>query len=594
MSAVPSLPEATARLLLLRFRKLRAYATVRPCDPQRPARKRAAIAYGYDAAVNEPTAGAAYGPGTVDYSFRRVHEANAFDQLPLITPSKLRSEARDRGVQWSPASTLKELERFDREGAFSPILFEAVDADGGDRIVFRDEGDYAPWSEHAVPERGRVVPRPYYSPWQLLYFNDAVELPKISVSIEWLLDDEQRASLRSDQRTLLGQQLEDWRQLDQEWRDVLLVLLRLQSRYGPWIKGPLLKSTVNLVRHPQSEEYVDPRELAPPFDAHKVLDELGLTLEALRAMHQRLAVHGMLGDGEDPLRYWHMLVRMAPAKQRARLRGRARRAQDAYDAAEMLRRFYYDLTGKLLLNPDDLFDLSDKSWKKHFFGKWPTLSYTRADLAVELRLRDLHPHQVHIVVEGETEKVVCRRVVEEIAGMPLNDMGVSIQGLLGVGNMRREMLRALKAFPRFLVFVADPEGDMAREVEALKRDGVLTDEATYLWETSFEEANLSDEELVAMIAAIGADRGATLTLDVHRLRTLYNQHRARPGKTKGLATYALGLARREQYGSVVASKTQLAERMADLILDDLRRRDAEVVSADRPIVEMLVSVIRAT
>jgi len=34
--------------------------------------------------------------------------------------------------------------------------------------------------------------------------------------------------------------------------------------------------------------------------------------------------------------------------------------------------------------------------------------------------------------------------------------------------------------------------------------------------------------------------------------------------------------------------------MADLILDDLLRRDAEVVSADRRIVEMLVSVFRVT
>jgi len=545
--------------------------------------------------VNESTAGAAYGPGTIAYSFRRVHEANAYDQFPLITPSKLRSEARDRGVQWSPASTLKELERFDREGAFSPILFEAVDADGGDRIVFRDEGDYAPWSEYAVREWGRVVPRPYYSPWQLLYFNDAVELPKISVPIEWLLDDQRRATLRPDQRTLLGQQLEDWRQLDREWRDVLLVLLRSQSRYGPWVKGPLLKSTVTLVRHPQSGEYVDPRELAPPFDAHKVLDELGLTKETLKAMHERLARHGMMVDGEDPLRYWHMLVRMAPARQRAKLRGRARRAQDAYDAAEMLRRFYSDLTGKLLLNPDDLFDLSDKSWKKRLFGRWPTLSYSRADLAVELRLRDLHPHQVHIVVEGETEEIVCRRVLQEIAGMPLNDMGVSIQRLFGVGNIRREMLRAMKTFPRFLVFVADREGDMAREVEGLKREGVLTDEATYLWETSFEEANFSEEELVAMIAAIGADRGATLTLDAQTLHAFYNAHRGKVGKdAKGLATFALDLARREEYGSVLASKPQLAERMADLILDDLLRRDAEVVSADRRIVEMLVSVFRVT
>jgi hypothetical protein len=286
---------------------------------------------------------------------------------------------------------------------------------------------------------------------------------------------------------------------------------------------------------------------------------------------------------------------MAPAKQRAKLRGRARRAQDAYDAAEMLRRFYYDLTGELLPNPDDIFDLSDKSWKKHFFGKWPTFSYTRADLAVELRLRDLHPHQVHIVVEGETEEIVCRRVLETVAGMPLNDMGVSIQRLLGVGNMRGEMLRALKTFPRFLVFVADREGDMAREVEGLKQEGVLTDEATYLWDTSFEEANFSDEELVAMIAAIGADRGATLRLNAETMRALYDAHRGKAGgDAKGLAIFALGLARREEYGSVVAAKTEMAERMADLILNELRERGAEAVSEERLIASMLVDVFRVT
>ena len=559
-----------------------------------PARKQAGVAYGYDAGVNESTTGAANEPATVDHSFRRVHEANAFDQFPLITPSKLRSEARDRGVQWSPASTLKELERFDREGAFSPILFGAVDADGGDRIVFRDEGDYVPWSEYAVPEWGRAVPRPYYSPWQLLYFNDAVELPYTSVPIEWLLDDERRGTLRPDQRDLLGQQLEDWRQLDREWRDVLLALLRLQSHYGPWVKGPLLKSTVTLVHHPQTGEYVDPRDLAPPFDAQKVLDELGLTRESLKGMHERLARHGGIG-GEDPLRRWHMLIRMAPAKQRAELRGRARRAQDAYDAAEMLRRFYYDLTGELLPNPDDLVDLSDKSWKKRLFDKWPTLSYTRADLAVELRMRDLHPHQVHIVVEGDTEEIVCRRVLEKLTGMPLNDMGVSIQRLFGVGNVQPEVLRAVKTFPRFLVFVADREGDMAREVEVLKREGVLSDEATYLWETSFEEGNFSDEELVAMIGAIGADRGATLTLDPQTLRARYNAYRSKVRKDpKGLMTYALDRARSPEYGSVDVKKTELAERMADLILDDLLKRDVEAVSADRRIMEMLVSVFRVT
>jgi hypothetical protein len=94
-----------------------------------------------------------------------------------------------------------------------------------------------------------------------------------------------------------------------------------------------------------------------------------------------------------------------------------------------------------------------------------------------------------------------------------------------------------------------------------------------------------------MVAAIGADRGATLTLDAPTLRALYNAYRSKVRRDpKGLATYALERARSEEYGSVLASKTQLA----DLILGDLLKRDAEVMSADWPIVEMLVSVFRVT
>jgi hypothetical protein len=96
---------------------------------------------------------------------------------------------------------------------------------------------------------------------------------------------------------------------------------------------------------------------------------------------------------------------------------------------------------------------------------------------------------------------------------------------------------------------------MKREAERLKQEGVLTDETTFIWDTSFEEANFSDEELVAMIAAIGADRGATLTLDAPTSRMHYDAQRGKAGKkAKGLATFALDLARREEYGSVVAPR----------------------------------------
>jgi hypothetical protein len=72
-------------------------------------------------------------------------------------------------------------------------------------------------------------------------------------------------------------------------------------------------------------------------------------------------------------------------------------------------------------------------------------------------------------------------------------------------------------------------------------------------------------------------------------------HRASAGnQARALATFALGLTRQDEYGSVAASKTQLVDRMANLILEDLLRRGAEVVTAERPVVAMLVSVVRVT
>jgi hypothetical protein len=46
--------------------------------------------------MNEPTAGAAVAETITGYGFRQAYEADAFDQFPLITPSKLSDEARSR------------------------------------------------------------------------------------------------------------------------------------------------------------------------------------------------------------------------------------------------------------------------------------------------------------------------------------------------------------------------------------------------------------------------------------------------------------------------------------------------------------------
>lgn len=526
-------------------------------------------------------------PPVAAYTVRRAYEADAFHQFPLLDPGRLRREADERGLR-IPIDPYEELERLDREGAFSPLLFDA------DEVVFREEQDFVPWQDLAVDDGMHKTPRahPLYSPWQLLYLRDALRLDKVEVNIEWLLDDEKRASVHPGMRDWYGRQLARWRQLDASWHELMLVLFRLQGVYGPSIKGTLTKATVSMVYDHSVNDFVDPRELERPWDPPSILSELGVAADTIKTMYDRLA---STANSADPLRYWYMLFRMAPAKQRARLRGEARRSQDAYDAALMLRRFHRDVTGELLLAPDEIFDVSDKSWKKRLFGRWPLERYTRADLAVELRTRQLNPHEVHLVVEGATEHAVCRQVLEEMASMPLNDMGVSVQELEGVGKLRKEALRAVKTFPRFLVLIADREGDMDREVERLISEGVLSEEAVQLWDTSFEEANFSDDELVGMIEALGREKGATLTLDAETLRSRYENHRERAGRdAQGFATFATKLSAMPEFGSVSVSKTELAPLMAHRILQDLRERDEEEVTRDRPVVKTLISIFRVT
>lgn len=51
---------------------------------------------------------------------------------------------------------------------------------------------------------------------------------------------------------------------------------------------------------------------------------------------------------------------------------------------------------------------------------------------------------------------------------------------------------------------------------------------------------------------------------------------------------------REPGEGVVVSKTELAERMVELIFDDIRERGAEAVGEGRPIVRMLIAIVRVT
>jgi hypothetical protein len=469
-------------------------------------------------------------------------------------------------------------------------MFESTDGEP----VFREERDFVPWSEYQVTEDFYTRAKPYYCHWQLLYIKDAVSGGTAEVTLDWLLDDDQRATLGEGYSAWYTRQDETRRSLDDGWRTLLLLLVRIQNRYAPLIKGTLTKASSTLVFDPEMGDFVDPFfSTARSFDPQGILEELGLTPENIAAFQRWIGWHGVI---HDPIERWHMLLRMTSYCERSKLSDGARRAHDAYDAAEILRRFYHDLTGELLLNPDEMSDFNVESWKKRVFGRWPFLSYTRRNLQAELRRHDLWPHHIHLVVEGTTEEIVCRRVMEAFTGRPLEDLGVTLATLGGVGRARlhQEMLRVTSGFARWAILVADREGDIERDVELMRREGILSEDTCVLWERSFEEDNFTDDELVAILADIASDAGASVDLDAMSFRSAYDQHREKAGaQAKGALTYLLGMARDPARGGFDPGKTPVAEKMADRLLDDLDERDEEALE-ERPILKLLVSIIRVT
>jgi hypothetical protein len=281
---------------------------------------------------------------------------------------------------------------------------------------------------------------------------------------------------------------------------------------------------------------------------------------------------------------------------RAKLSNEARRAQDAFDAAEVLRRFYHDLTGELLPVPDEIIDASGGDWRKKFYGHGPRLRYDRHDLQVALRLHHLDPHIVHVIVEGESDERVLQGLVEALTGAEASSLGISFSNLEGVGRTRlyTRILRLAKNSTRFPLLVADREGDIERDVQLLKDEGLLSDETAFLWEASLEEDNFSDEELVAVAAQLAERKGGRLQLDSAKLRAARESQRARLGEdAQGLGELLLNLARHPEHGSVALSKPELAAELVQFLIDEMKREDdQEALVKRRPVLGIVFSIIR--
>ncbi len=540
-------------------------------------------------------------------SWRQLYEAGCFFQRDLESDSDLGRASQKRGLTLTPVGADK-WEQWDRLGTLRPVAFAREPYVSGDRapalpsdaVVFRDEcTQYEPWEEtYAWDAWGHPHVSALYTPWQILVLPDVIEGGTVAVPLEMLIDD---APIEWGEapKTFFRAKYDQWTHLPEWWDPTLRLLVRLQNRYWPPVLG-----RVRVASGPDGT-WEDPEALAE-FDAAAVLTELEVSTEDMVETYRHLARRGYELEFGDSA---YLLRQVMPRGRRRDFEKRARRAQDFYDAAEMVRRFYRDLTGETLPDAEVMARAhSDEELRilgehrEKLLGHGPSLSYDAEDAKRVLHALGVYPHGIHVIVEGESEELLVNGLGEDLLGLRAVD-DLVVTNLRGVGGATRieKLLAAVSDYALRAVLVVDNEGDMKKHVDRLIADGQLDAEDVLVQDKSLEESNFTDDELVSIaieLAAVPTDKrpAATLELTSTQLREYHDDRLTRSsGKDKdkpGLADSLATLAGRQEHGAVRFSKPELAKAIRQRLVAELSAtsnwEELEEAAARRPVLNHIV------
>jgi hypothetical protein len=426
------------------------------------------------------------------------------------------------------------------------------------------------WDEYAFEQHGHSAVNALYSEWQLLYVALAREGETLEVPLETLgLGPDALATFATNHQPFIEAHLAYRQGLHQHWLATMRLLLRLQARYWPFVHG---RSVILW----DDQNQVDALDIEyDRVDVEQLRAELELEPEVLEGSYRWLAERAR---SLDPLPQLHDIRRFEAGRERERDRGSVRNALDFYDAAEVLRGAYRELTGELLPDADQI---RDPDSSPRAIGRHPD------QLSAALRDHQLYPHRLHMVVEGETEVRLIKRLFEAFSANSWDGAGLLITDLGGDKlEGSRTMLEGFADYADAVALLLDDENDAQRVTRRFSEDGVVRDEHVTLWERSLEEDNFTPQELLELVAEIGAGSGAVLTLDEEALLAAQQSRNQGQRRRKGLASILNELARRTDYGAVTFSKPKLADKMADRLLREIEEASGahEEVAERRPIV----------
>jgi len=507
-------------------------------------------------------------------TWRSLYRSGAFAQRELIESGMFNNRAKERGTDLGIGDG--SLIYLHEVGALRPVAFAGAPLWSGMRIppesdeqmIFSDENPGV-WSDYEYELDGYPRVSALYTPWQQLPAIDAVDAAGFTLPL-WVVAGDADAGARAleQMRGWATMQNERWRGLDDAWRPLLIALVRLQNRYLPDLtrRSTLLFDT-------ETRQRVDPftRELET-FDAKQVFErDFCADRDGLLAAYHFLVDRGLSRDPQDGLT---MLRRARPRAFHIRWSGEPRRAQDHFDAADIIRRFLVDVDGRQPPQADAIPMDGRQNERAALYERGPGAPWTGADVVGALQEADLYPHGVHVVHEGDSEQIMTEILIASIMGSGILEE-VRFTDLGGAGNagVVGDLVGSLDGYARRVTVIIDAEVKARTHVEAAIASGGIAEQDVLLFDTSLEEANATDEELVTLAATLAAENGEELALTAAALREFHDKRvrraRGRNADIPGLASSLQQVVSRATAGRWHLRKPDLIEQLAVLIAEEM-------------------------
>jgi hypothetical protein len=294
------------------------------------------------------------------------------------------------------------------------------------------------------------------------------------------------------------------------------------------------------------------------------------------AAYEFLVERGLSHDPDDGLT---MLRRARPRAFHIRWRGEARRAQDHFDAADVIRRFLADLDGHQPPQPG-LIPMNGRQIEREaLYRRGPASHWTGAEVVSALQQAELYPHGVHVIHEGRTDRIVVETLIASVLGSGvLDEVGFTRPGGAGGADELTDLVGSLSGYTRRVAVILDREAKTYEHVQALLGSGGLSADDVLLFSNSLEEADATDDELADLAVSLAADAGVAVSLTGTQLREFHESRvtraRVRAREVPGLATPGLATSLQQLVAKTTAGKWHLRkpaldERLALLIAQEM-------------------------